>query len=358
VNSADNAPPEVIQANKRTIDFALHWIREHNSGNIRFFVIHKPNLPVKDAGVGLARKTGMDEAIYRFNLIDNPHGYILSFDADSHCEPNYFLAVDNAIQSLRVLKGFSLYFEHPLEGGKYSPEIYSAIMQYELHLRYVNQYLRHSGFPYAHHTVGSCFGVRADAYAAQGGMNKRKGGEDFYFLHKIIRLGNYADINTTCIVPSPRISDRVPFGTGPAIQKIIASGQEMMTYAPDSFRDLKVFLNTIHEFYKVDDEKILLKCGKLPQSICAFMETNQCISAISEINRNSAGIQSFINRFYRWFDAFRIIKLLNYCALEHYPRVSVENAARELLKDKGIEFSDDGTVRDLLILFRKIERGG
>jgi glycosyltransferase involved in cell wall biosynthesis len=357
VNSTDNAAPEVIQANKRTVDFALQWIREHNSHNIRFYVIHKPNLPAKDAGVGLARKTGMDEAIYRFNLIDNPHGTILSFDADSQCEPNYLMAVESAIQSFRELKGFSLYFEHPLEGGNYSPEIVHAITQYELHLRYVNQYLRYSGFPYAHHTVGSCFGVRADAYVAQGGMNKRKGGEDFYFLHKIIPLGNYIDLNTTCIVPSPRLSDRVPFGTGPALQKIIASGQEMQTYAPESFRMLKIFLASIPEFYNADDEKILIKCGKLPQSIRAFLEANQCISAISEINRNSATLRSFVPRFYRWFDALRIIQFLNYCALEHYPRVPVAKAARELLKDMGVEFSGDCTVRDLLILFRKIERG-
>ena len=97
-------------------------------------------------------------------------------------------------------------------------------MAYELHLRYLNLFSRFTGFPYAYHTIGSCFGVRAETYASQGGMNKRKAGEDFYFLHKIIPLGEFREINNTCVIPSPRESDRVPFGTGAAIGKYLFRG--------------------------------------------------------------------------------------------------------------------------------------
>ena len=84
--------------------------------------------------------------------------------------------------------GCSIYFEHPLH-GPLEPKVYEAIAAYELHLRYYVQALRYAAFPYAHHTIGSSMAVRADAYAKQGGMNKRQAGEDFYFLHKIIPLG-------------------------------------------------------------------------------------------------------------------------------------------------------------------------
>ena len=47
-------------------------------------------MPAKDAGVGLARKTGMDEALYRFNMLGKPEGIILSYDADSLCWEKLF----------------------------------------------------------------------------------------------------------------------------------------------------------------------------------------------------------------------------------------------------------------------------
>lgn len=46
------------------------------------------SLPNKDAGVGLARKIGMDEACYRFESI-NKNGIILCFDADCSCHPDF-----------------------------------------------------------------------------------------------------------------------------------------------------------------------------------------------------------------------------------------------------------------------------
>ena len=36
--------------------------------------------------------------------------------------------------------------------------------------------------------------VRADAYLRQGGMNRRKAGEDFYFLNKFMVLGGYGEM--------------------------------------------------------------------------------------------------------------------------------------------------------------------
>ena len=46
----------------------------------------------KGWGVGLARKTGMDEAVRRFDIINNPEGVILSLDADCTVEHNYFVS--------------------------------------------------------------------------------------------------------------------------------------------------------------------------------------------------------------------------------------------------------------------------
>ena len=82
--------------------------------------------------------------------------------------------------------------------------------------------------------------VRADIYAGQGGMNKRQG-EDFrIFLHKIIPLGQFGEINNTRVIASPRPSARVPFGTGKAVREFLDNGR-IESYPLAAFEDLKVF---------------------------------------------------------------------------------------------------------------------
>ena len=91
----------------------------------------------------------------------------------------------------------------------FEPVVYDAITQYELHLRYYLNAVRSTGYPYAYHTVGSSFTVRADVYCKEGGMNRRQGGEDFYFIQKVAQRGNFSECNATRVVASPRPSDRV-----------------------------------------------------------------------------------------------------------------------------------------------------
>ena len=136
------------------------------------------------------------------------------------CETNYFTAIESVLDTFPNTRGINIYFEHPVSGTEYPETVYRGIILYEMHLRYVNLMTRFTGFPHAYHTVGSCFGVRAESYAREGGMNRKKAGEDFYFLHKIIPLGEFREINSTCVIPSPRESDRVPFGTGACHKEI------------------------------------------------------------------------------------------------------------------------------------------
>ena len=108
-----------------------------------------------------------------------------------------------------------------LQCSIFPPRTYHAIALYELHLRYYLHSVRSTGYPHAFHTVGSAFAVRADIYCQEGGMNRRQGGEDFYFIQKVAQRGSWSECNETCVYPSPRPSDRVPFGTGPAVARLI-----------------------------------------------------------------------------------------------------------------------------------------
>jgi hypothetical protein len=357
VNSPENAHQSVREVNLSTLRTVSSWIKEHDDPTLHFFLMDKTKMPARDAGVGLARKTGMDEALFRFSQINNPKGYILSFDADSKCDANYFTALEEKLKNIPAADGFAVYFEHPVSGKEFPDKVYRGIIDYELHLRCLNQFLRYTGFPHAYHTVGSCFGVRADVYAAQGGMNKRKAGEDFYFLHKIIPLGHFIDITGTRVIPSPRPSDRAPFGTGAAIDKFLSSENEYLTtYSPDCFITLRLFLSQITNFYKKRPDSIEVIIKALPEPLKNYLLNQRVVDAFTEINANCSSVSSFINRFYRWFDAFRIIKYLNYASQTLYKQIPVREAAIRFLEISGHkDIPEKASALELLQILRRIE---
>jgi hypothetical protein len=358
INSAEDDNPSVIDANRTIASATGEWIAKHSEAGFRFFIISSLNMPARDAGVGLARKTGMDEALYRFSQVNNTNGFIISLDADSLCDKNYFTAIERAIASGKMINGFCIYFEHPLSGSEFPDHVYRAIAAYELHLRYNNLFLRNAGFPHAYHTIGSCFGVKAEIYARQGGMNKRKAGEDFYFLHKIISLGNFIEINSTRVLPSPRPSDRVPFGTGMAVDRFIASNEaEMLTYSPEIFLNLKLFIKEIQSLYKANPETITSCINRMPESLKKFLTECNAVQEITQINDNCRTFPAFFNRFFRWFDAFKIVKYLNYSSRDFHNKVPVNEAAREFLNTAGYECPPGANEPfELLRVFRNIEK--
>ncbi len=357
VNASENASDDIKQLNHNTTIKAAEWIEKHPDPRLIFHLIHCDHFPAKDAGVGLARKTGMDEALYRFSLIGQASGYILSFDADCHCDRNYLAAIETALQIANP-HGFNVYFEHPVSGSEFTERNYEGIIDYEIHLRYVNQFLRTCGFPFAFHTVGSCFGVRADIYARQGGMNKKKAGEDFYFLHKIIPLGHFIDIVTTRVIPSPRASSRVPFGTGVAIGKFLQGSSQITTYHPQIFLSLRQFFVKTAQFYKASPQTIETIIAELPEVLKDFLYKNDALQAIAEVNANCSTQHTFTIRFFRWFDAFRIVKYLNYASLNGYPGIPVHEAALQLLTLKGIGLSETASGLEILEKLRALERKG
>ena len=243
LNSSEIAQDDVLAQNQSTQEEFDAFINEDIPSWISFHLIHSPNLPKKHAGVGLARKIGMDEAVSRFHQL-NKDGIIVCFDADSLCERNYLVEIEKHFEEHPKSPGCSIHFEHPTDGNEFDSNIYEGIINYELHLRYYNQCFRFCELPYAFHTVGSSMAVRSSAYQKQGGMNKRKAGEDFYFLHKIIALGNFTELKSSMVIPSPRISDRVPFGTGKAIGDWVETGEkEYYTYSFEIFKNIKVSSN-------------------------------------------------------------------------------------------------------------------
>jgi len=356
VNSSDHDNDEVLAINSKTFFEAENWIKEYSAYRLRFYLLHVKDIPEKHAGVGLARKIGMDEAVRRFNGCNNNKGIIAGFDADAVCNQNYLIEIEKHFRQYPRTVGCSFYFEHPLSGDKYSEDNYKAIVLYELYLRYYIEALRFSGFPYAYHTLGSSFAVGVEAYIKQGGMNRRKAGEDFYFLHKIIPLGNYYEINSTCIYPSPRSSDRVPFGTGAAIEKIVKNKDTLYpAFHPDAFNDLKIFFNHIGILYQISTSQMETWLKKNPESISRYLMQTDFYNAVENVNRNSAGKTAFIKRFFNWFNGLQVLQFLNYSHESVFNKIPVEAATRDLLQ-KGGKTDIPYTEIDILMMMRNIQK--
>jgi hypothetical protein len=298
----------------------------------------------------------MDHALSRFNRLNRWEGIILSLDADTLCQENYLSEVELISREHPDLKACNFHFEHPIQGVGFPESVYNGIIQYELHLRYYIEGLRFAGHPHAYHTVGSAFGVRAGVYAAQGGMNRRKAGEDFYFLQKVIPLGGFYEIHSTGVMPSPRPSDRVGFGTGPVISKF-ESGEttRLDTYHPGVFSDLKEYLDSAGALYAADPEDYPRFLDNYPDSIKQYIG-DEFTGRIREIRSNSAQRSSYLKRFYRWFNMFRTLKYINHAHRYHFNRLPVEEATRIFLAGINTEMKD-ASARELLLYLREIQKG-
>ncbi len=354
INAPEDADPAVVRHNRNLYHFLTASLSRWENERIAVHPLLVEDFPSGEAGVGAARKTGMDEALFRFESAGTGDGIITSLDADTRVDRNYLTALEEIFLTRPYTDGVSICFEHPLE-GPFPPAVYNGIVQYELHLRYFVQALRHIHYPFAFHTVGSAFAVRAGAYMRQGGMNKKQGGEDFYFLQKVIMDGRFADLTTTCVRPSPRPARKVPFGTGPEMYRFMTGEKEtFLTYDLRAFLDLEIFFRQVPDLFEPQrspEELYLI----LPLSLQRFLPPAVFSARIEEIRGNVSTRNNFRMRFFRWFNTFRVIKYLNMIHREYFERRPVVQEAAELLRLKEVKDipRDD---KGLLKYYREMER--
>lgn len=354
VNHSENEINEIKLFNQGTCDSIRYWRKNHKKNHITCHLIDASNLPEKYAGVGLARKIGMDEAVRRFEYITNKNGLINCFDADCLCRPNYLNEVYRCYQSKPESNAALVYFEHPVE-GELDANIYTSIVNYELHLRYYKNALRYANFPYSYHTIGSCITVTSEAYQKQGGMNKRKAGEDFYFLQKIFPMGNICTINSTAVVPSPRPSNRVPFGTGKAINDMLSTtGTNYQTYHPQIFIDLRSFIAVIPSFYTENHINSIVE--KLPKSVQDYLKTIQFTELLSKIKKNCSSENQFNKAFFTWFNGFLTLKYIHFARDHYYGGMEIIDAANWILAEFTKTKVRVIKKRDALLYLRDLDR--
>ncbi|REE02037.1 glycosyltransferase [Marinoscillum furvescens] len=332
INEPENASPSIVATNDHAQQAADAIDQKFQQLVVRL------KLPPKKAGVGLARKIGMDEAA-RFFEKHNKDGIIVCYDADCLCAPNYLEAIHSYFQRKDRLVGH-LHYEHTLNGPHHH-----EIVQYELHLRYYVNALRVIAYPHAIHTLGSCITVTSKAYQKQGGMNTRKAGEDFYFLHKMAPLGGMGEINGTTIYPSDRTSDRVPFGTGHAIDKILKTAQ-YETYNPKVYECLSPINEDLQSWFTAPASQL----DKVSVCLDDFLQASNFQEELDKIINQSGSFENFRQRYYAWWDGFKVLKYIHFARDHHYPNVALQEALEWLGKQTKLNLHKQPAEQQLATL--------
>jgi len=322
VNARASSPPEARAENARAIAaFAALGPREPLAPGA--FVVADPDFDVlvvdrtspgrelpEKQGVGLARKIGADLA-----LALHAHGrlavpFVFFGDADAVLPADTF----ETGASLRSSDGVSaLLFPFRHEGPADEP-VTRATELYEASLRYHVLGLAHAGSPYAYHSIGSTLAVQARAYALVRGVPKRSAGEDFYLLDKLAKVAPLLRARGEPVRIRARFSTRVPFGTGPAVARIAATGSVPVA-APAAFDALRAIVRGLSAVARAGDAAALdegmlgldaVSSAAVRRAITVLDVEAACRSAL----RESPG-DRLERRLHTWFDALRTLRALH-----------------------------------------------
>lgn len=202
--------------------------------------------PKGKGGVGWARKLCMD----KISEMAQPHDVVVSIDADTHYPSEYLSEINRSLSENPKAAGLAIPYFHPLAGD----ETDLLILRYEIYMRhYALQMLRINN-PYAFSALGSAMAFPVWAYRKAGGMTPVKSGEDFYFMQKLVKLGRLMLWCDTVAYPSSRFSDRVVFGTGPALTKgNTGDWTSYPIYHPDFFDEVQLTFDAFNRLFLCDE---------------------------------------------------------------------------------------------------------
>ena len=352
INHSEAADPAVRRFNEQTLSECQTWIDRHSHDRL---VIQAAlaALPKKHAGVGLARKIGMDDAVRAFEA-SGKEGLIVCLDADCTVDPNYFTAIWQAYQKYHFHSA-SICFEHHMPPAK-TEEGPDGILLYELYLRYYIDALRFAGYPRAVQTIGSSMAVSSAAYQRCGGMNRRKAGEDFYFIHKLLPLGRHIEINETTVRPSGRISHRVPFGTGAAIGKWAVDPSTLeLSYNFRIFEVLKAFFAIVHRWSDAADKELKMQIDQLPGPVHEFLRSDNGLDMLLVLRDATATPGTFKKQFWNYFDGLKVLKFVHFASDKHYPKIPIGDCL-DWLFDQYVQADRPPTLEDALLSLREFDR--
>ncbi|MEQ9021973.1 MAG: hypothetical protein RLN82_04335 [Pseudomonadales bacterium] len=264
-------------------------------------------------GVGLARKIGADIAAALFSKGKLKRPWIMSTDADTRLPSDYFdVLIPESASAL------TYNFKHRLPDNP----VGQATGLYESSIHHYVNGLRQAGSHYAFHTVGSAQAINLFAYAGVRGYPKRSGGEDFYLLNKLAKIGDVVQARAPIIEIDARMSDRVPFGTGPAVNRLLASPDmyaEPVFYHPEIFEYLKQVLDI---FNASSLDSIQQDLPRLPGNAKKCLCELGIASALEHAQKQKLSAQTLGKHLHDWFDGFRSLRFVHLMRDQGFSNIS------------------------------------
>jgi len=263
-------------------------------------------LPARQAGVGFARKLGLDTALSFLDWTDDP--LLVCLDADTLVAANYLTEIDRHFRETSAGAAVLPFRHQPAA----DPPQQQAIDRYELFLRSYVLGLDLAGSPYAFHSIGSAMACRGSAYVRCGGMNLRQAAEDFHFLQKLAKTDGVVTLHGTEVYPSARISLRVPFGTGRSMTRLLEGDATAVRFYPaGAFRILSDWLQLVTQDPDADAEKLLLQARNLSPALGDFLEASGWRTTWSRLQATHRTSQARRLAFHGWFDGLRTLRLIH-----------------------------------------------
>jgi glycosyltransferase involved in cell wall biosynthesis len=304
--------------------------------------------PQKKGGVGWARKIAMDFV----NSIAVEQDLIVCIDADTFYPPDFISSIVNAFDANPDVDGLAIPYYHKIG----NPTTDRLILRYEIYMRYYLLNLMRIRSPYAFTALGSAMAVTVKAYRKTGGLTPVKSGEDFYFLQKIVKVAKLGLWANTVAYPSSRLSDRVLFGTGPALLK----GQKgdwnsYPIYHQNSFNKVGI---TYDLFGKLFHNNLITPMDEFLAEV--FKEENSWAA----LRQNYKDEKNFVNACIRKVDGLRILQFLRKqqennlrsdeeCLLD-YLRQFHHNKTLQKFIENNHDFSFTNSSLEALIQLREI----
>jgi hypothetical protein len=249
----------------------------------------------KQLGVGWARKILMD----RINEVASENDIVISLDADTRFTAIYFESIIRNFQKHEKAMAISVPYYHKLTGNH---EIDASILRYEIYMRYFAINLWRIGSPFSFTALGSAIAFPLWAYRKIGGISPMKSGEDFYLLQKFCKVGSIINWNSEMVYPEARFSNRVFFGTGPAMIK--GNNGDWESYPIYHFTLFDNVMKTYQQFAGLYKSDVDFPLNKFLAD--QFKDSNWWLS----LRKNFKTEKNFINACYEKVDGLRVLQYL------------------------------------------------
>ena len=341
INNSFSSNLEIREDNKKSLSFLREimnksgWDKfasEISKSGIQIGVIDAASegneFEDKQAGVGLARKVGLDQALKVFDYSIPGKKILISLDADCTVEENYLEEINKFFNEHNAFVA-NIDFEHELIGEEKSK---LGILSYEIFLRHYVLGLLYAGSSSSFHTIGSILVCEQEAYLKTGGMNTRKAAEDFYFLQKLAKLYKIHRITSTKVKASARESWRVPFGTGKSMSDYFSNQKEILLFSPDEFIILKKWLGLFNSELSLNINELLNESKKIHVELFNFLNSYGFSKAWKQILSNSKSEKQLNYQRKNWFDAFKTLKLIHHLRDTSFPMVDIKSGVEKLFR--------------------------